>query len=160
MSTPTTPRQAKTRSNRRIPPGAWPVPPDAPEVEIEVIPGKKVKTRMPLQVPRYALMTVIQDPDGSCRIGPIVWSQYIPMGLKVPQQLGLPIHYNTLRRLTLMGAVECSHPTPETLLLNAASLLQHLRRTRIQPGKPSWWTPERREAWKLSVAGSTMAVPE
>lgn len=158
MSTTPTPRHVKTKGSRRIPAGAWPVPADSPEVELEVIPGKTVKTRIPLQVPQYALMTIIQEPGGSCRVGPIVWSQYLPMGLKVPQQLGLPIHYNTLRRLVIMGAVDCTHPTPDTLLLDAASLLRHLRRTRVQPGKPSWWTKERRELWKTSIAGNTLSI--
>lgn len=154
----TPPTPPKTRGPRRLPAGSWPVPADAPEVDLEIAPGLTVKTRLPKAVPQYALMTIIQDADGKCRVGPVVWSQYLPMGRHIPSQLGVPIHYNTLRRLVLMGAVECSHPTPESLMLDAASLLRHLRRTRVRPGQPSWWTKERRELWRASAAGNTLYV--
>jgi hypothetical protein len=54
--------------------------------------------------------------------------------------------------------VECSHTAPQTLLMDAASLLRHLRRTRVQPGKPSWWTPERRSLWVASAAGNAESI--
>jgi hypothetical protein len=144
--------------SRKIPESAWDNQHE-PETDFEVVPGMTVKARLPKDVPQYALIGLVQDPDGTHRVGQIIWSQWLPMGRDIPRQLGIPIHHHTLRRLMLIGAVEASQPAPGMLLMDATSLLRHLHRTRIRPGRPSWWTAERRALWRDSEIGNAKDIP-
>ncbi|HEY1048194.1 MAG TPA: hypothetical protein VGE39_00510 [Prosthecobacter sp.] len=148
----------RSKQPRSVPPQAWPVTDECAEVSVEITPGKTVMVRLPKQVPQYALFGVVPDGNGGYKIAPAFWSQYLPMGRRVTSQLGIPIHRQTLRRLVLMGAVGACLPTPGTILVDAASLLQHLRRTRIQPGKARWWTPERIKLWRESQLSSVESI--
>ncbi|MBB5037142.1 hypothetical protein [Prosthecobacter dejongeii] len=141
------------KQKRSVPKGAWPIPDDAPEVDIELTPGKVIKAKLPKDVPHYALFGVVEDGKGGYKIAPAIYPQWLPMGHRIASQLGIPVHRNTLRRLILMGAVEACLPSPGVILIDAASLLKHLRRTRIKPGQTNWWNKARRMAWQESREG-------
>lgn len=154
--TPQRPRRG-THSHREVPPGAWPVNPAEPEVNVELTPGTTCKVRLPADVPRFALFGIVET-EGGYKVAPAVWPQHIPLGRMTGKLLGLPIGYSTLRRLIIMGAVQASMPAPNAIYVDAASLLAHLRRTRIRPGKASWWTHERRLEWRAAEGDSIRSV--
>lgn len=116
----------------------------------EVAPGVfEPATIDPADVPRYGLVWLMRQSDGSYL--PVLkhHALYVSMSHDLPVQLGLKgLSPKGLYRLIAAGFVACSRTTPGTILVDLGSLAAHIESAR----DPEFWTPERRKRWKDACA--------
>jgi hypothetical protein len=132
---------------------AWCAPVNQ-EIEVELYPGARVRVKVPDTIPQYATMALVKNPaTGTYQLTPCVWAQHVRMTEDLAARLGLGVSTSVFYRLLSTGFVKSSEFGPRTLLVDLISVLKHLHRTRRQPGKKSWWTPERKDLWNATRCG-------
>jgi len=110
---------------------------------VEIAPGTfAAPTVHPADVPRFGLVKMMRQPDGT----------YLPMlkhhgqwrrcGEDLLKDAGLEaLPLRTFYRLVNAGFVKQSRPTPMVILVDLGSLVDHLDAA----SDPEFWTPERRK---------------
>lgn len=108
---------------------------------VEIAPGQYVAPRIAAEdVPRYGLFKLLRQTDGS--IFPVLkhYAQHVRMTHDLCTRLGLEgLSKGSLYRLIQAGFVACKRPTPNVILVDLGSLVEHVEATR----DPEFWTPER-----------------
>ncbi len=116
----------------------------------EVAPGQwAAQTIHPDDVPRYGLVRMMRQADGTYL--PILkhHSQYVRMTRELPEQLGLKdLPSRTLYRIIAAGFVAHSRPAPNVILVDLVSLTEHVQAAR----DPEFWTPMRRKQYSDACA--------
>jgi hypothetical protein len=103
----------------------------------------------PADVPRYGLVWMMRQPDGSYLPVLRTHSQLVAMSRELPGQLGLKgLSYRGLLRLIVAEFVGSCRATPGVIMVDLASLADHLDAAR----DPEFWTPERRKRFSDAIA--------
>lgn len=117
---------------------------------VEVAPGQWTAPAIdPADVPRFGIVRLMRQQDGSYL--PILkhYSQYIKITEGLPEALGyIGLSYTTLYRLCHAGFIKSSKPSPLVILIDILSLADHVEAAR----DPEFWTPERRRIWSDACA--------
>ncbi len=94
----------------------------------------------PADVPRYGIFRLMRQTDGS--YVPILkhWGQWRRLDESLWKDLGIAdLKKRTLYRLFNAGFIRHSRPSPNVILVDLGSLVDHLAATE----DPEFWTPER-----------------
>ncbi len=115
---------------------------------VEITPGHIVRIPIPDQEPaRHYFAHLIHHPDGSWSVESISQDATVKMAHGVPQKLGLDIPRTTFYKLLCARIIASHRVTPTRTLVSLNSLLRFLRNVRVDPDRPSYWTPDRRRAF-------------
>lgn len=117
---------------------------------VEIAPGQWAAGDIhPSDVPRYGLVRLMRQTDGSYIPVLKQHSQYVRMSHDLPEQLGLKgLSPKTLYRIIAAGFVASSRPAPAVILVDLLSLSEHVEAAR----DPEFWTPEKRRRWSDACA--------
>lgn len=119
----------------------------------QIEPGKWIAGDIhPDDVPRYGIVRMMRQADGTYL--PILrqHSQYVRMCAELPEQLGLKdLPVRTLYRIINAGFVEISRPAPNVILVDLVSLADHIHAAR----DPEFWTPMRRKQYQDAIQESS-----
>lgn len=122
--------------------GAATPPPAGRRVRAELTPGRVAgAVEIPRDtIPRFGVVEILQARDGS--VVPIIknWGQKIRLTHDLPRRLGLDLSRSSLLRLMRADFIRYHQVTPGTILLDVASVAEHVAAT--QNGQ-EFWTPER-----------------
>lgn len=103
----------------------------------------------PDDVPRFGLVWMMRQADGSYLPVLRTHSQLVAMSRELPGQLGLKgLSYRGLLRLIVAEFVGSCRATPGVIMVDLASLAAHLEAAR----DPEFWTPERRKRFSDAIA--------
>lgn len=94
---------------------------------------------------------LVRQPNGMYATVPIEWGPMVRMTRTLHHDLGLPCSFITIYKLVKSGLVKGLLPAPKTLLIDLASLVEHFKRTTVNPDGPRFWTAERTEAFRAAV---------
>jgi hypothetical protein len=119
---------------------------------VEIAPGEWAPGPVDaMDVPRYGLVWLMRQTDGSYLPVLKMHSLYVSMSHELPSQLGLKgFPARSLYRLISAGFVASTCPTPANIMVDLGSLAQHIEAAR----DPEFWTPERRARWSTAIAES------
>jgi len=108
---------------------------------VEVAPGQYTATAVhPADIPRYGLVRMMRQGDGSYIPVMKQYAQHARMCRELCSRIGLDgISPNTLYRLIQAGFVESKRPSPNVILVDLGSLVEHVEATR----DPEFWTRDR-----------------
>lgn len=123
---------------------------DSARVRVEFMPGRVAEVP-PLEVagvPKYVICRLAKQANGTYAMVPQTWHQMVRMTKKLHMELGLPCSYKTIYRLVKAGFVKGCLLTTNTLLLDLASLAEHLEKCEVSPEKKPFWTREREERFR------------
>lgn len=120
---------------------------------VEAAPGVFVApTVAPEDVPRYGICKLMRQPDGSYIPVLKQYSPHVRMDSNALGNAGLnALSRRTLYRLIAAGFVAHSRPAPNLIMVDLASLAEHLEKTK----DPEFWTSARLEQFRRSEAKPT-----
>lgn len=108
-------------------------------IEVEVSPGERCVWLRDEQVRQHFGVFAWQK-LGDGTYAPVVRIYDTYVRINEVQSVGIPIPWDTLRRLATAGFVDYRQPAPNTIYICIESLVQHMEATR----DPEFWTADRR----------------
>ncbi len=125
-------------------------PADGVMVPVEISPGKTAMMKVPRnKVGVFGLMKVSVGQDGAASLKWKTWHTRVALTKKLPAQLGLPCHVDTLRCLVNAGIVKGERVTPGLTLIDLDSLVTHLEAS-SGPQAREYWDEERTRAYSMA----------
>lgn len=117
---------------------------------VEVAPGQYAVGEIhPEDVPRFGVVRMMRQGDGSYIPVLKQSGQYVRMARELPDLLGLKgLSSNTLYRLVAAGFVGSSRPAPGVIMVDLLSLCEHIEAAK----DTEFWTHERRIRWSNAIA--------
>ena len=125
-------------------------------VRVEFMPGRvtEVPAITVAGIPKFVMCRLAKQPNGTYAMIPEGWDQMVRMTRKLHAELGLHCSYRTIYSLVKSGFVRGSLLSPQTIMVDLGSLAEHIRRTELGEGKPTFWTKARIDRYRYSVAGA------
>jgi hypothetical protein len=119
---------------------------------VEIAPGEWVPSGIhPDDVPRFGLVRMMRQPDGTYLPVLKTHTQYVRMHRGLPAALGFKdMSAQCLYRLMDGEFVQCSRPSPGVVMVDLGSLAGHIEAAR----DPEFWTPERLDRWSKACAAT------
>ena len=111
---------------------------------IEVAPGVFRPSPPGAALPHYGIVRLRRLANGHLEMVPKTFRGYVRGGASLRNHCGIDICRNTIVRLWRNGFIRATQPSPQTILVDVDSLLQHLR----DCSEPGYWTAERRRQYK------------
>ena len=115
---------------------------------VEVAPGQYAAPSVhPSDVPRFGLVRLMRQPDGT--YAPVLkhHGQWVRCGTEMLKNCGLEgLPLRTFYRLVNAGFVKQSRPTPNVILVDLASLVDHIHAS----GDPEFWNEDRLRQFRLA----------
>lgn len=116
-------------------------------MKVEFAPGQEVDATLPREaVPRFGLVQLMRQADGSYVTVLKTWSETVRLKLDTLPNLGIDVSYKTCRRLIAAGFIEGSFIAPETFIMDLESLYNHVQATR----DPEFWTDARKAKYRAA----------
>jgi hypothetical protein len=119
---------------------------DAHTALVEVAPGQYAAPGVhPSDVPRYGLVRLMRQPDGT--YAPVLkhHGQWMRCGAELLKNCGLEaLPLRTFYRLINAGFVKKSRPSPNVILVDLGSLVDHIEAS----SDPEFWTAERMKQFR------------
>lgn len=132
------------------PPPSTPPNKGGQRVRVQFMPGRVAEVAA-MQVegrPKYVVCRLKAQANGTYVMIPETWNQMARMTRELHAELGLPCSYQTIYKLVYAGFVRGCLMTHRTLLVDLASLAEHLKSCEVADGKEPFWSRARIERYR------------
>lgn len=119
-------------------------------VQVQFMPGRvaEVAALESHGAPKYVVCRLRPQTNGTYAMIPETWNQMARMTRELHAELGLPCSYQTIYKLVYAGFVRGCLMTHRTLLVDLASLAEHLKSCEVADGKEPFWSRARIERYR------------
>jgi len=130
--------------------------PTPPLVKVEFMPGRimEVMAFESAHVPKFVVAKLVKQPNGTFALIPQQWSQQVRLTKRLCRDMGIQCDRKIIYNLIRAGIVKGRAFSPRNTMVDLVSLVEHLQRCEMGPGKPVFWTRARIERYRFASIGA------